>query len=555
MSSPIRGTHGSTENLRITYGYPVDAAPTVRTIRLPIEPYLLTPPQTPSPTRRTRSETLTARENLPSYIPDVSSRHDLSAEEKSNPATSNTPPLAALTDRPRDGSQSLAYTITPPPSLRGRQPQAPIPSKDEHTHLPAGSRRSVGGASCKDARRRVGIGPDYGQRTVHEDICRSCKRPGIRHFPRLPVPWLLDGSQDGANGDIERDDASPLPGSPMHTSSEDNTPIADEPTEAMNKLQAASGITEFVHTRRGRQSTEVDLSFPKARSTQLVGGMTCEDITPMTRASPAIGAFPFPQTNSPLKALAGRRYPSALLHQISKSTATSHPSPVPRFASQTPDRFIPVQDLRSTSRERYMLAQPPERLPGHERKQRRQNVDMDPFSLRVRHGARQAQPTLQIPRPGRPMQTPVTPTRVHPSRRGRSPLRAVSQGAVWAAGGPGGVSDGVRSTSDGRGGRVASSTNAPLYSTAFFNHSKPSDEQEAYERRLALAFNVDPAVRVFAPTPSPSLPSSPTLSSASSTPSSPASPSKLRGSMLWLDSEWKRQGIATRSFSLQRKSI
>jgi hypothetical protein len=75
--------------------------------------------------------------------------------------------------------------------------------------------------------------------------------------------------------------------------------------------------------------------------------------------------------------------------------------------------------------------------------------------------------------------------------------RQVSAGAVWNVGGLSAVSDTVVGVSTGRGGMLMSGTNAPLYTSTFFNRADPEAELEAYERRLALALGVDQSDRVL----------------------------------------------------------
>jgi hypothetical protein len=51
--------------------------------------------------------------------------------------------------------------------------------------------------------------------------------------------------------------------------------------------------------------------------------------------------------------------------------------------------------------------------------------------------------------------------------------------------------------SNGRGGILGSGTNAPLYKSMFLSRADPEAELEAYECRLALAFDVDQGDRVL----------------------------------------------------------
>jgi hypothetical protein len=67
------------------------------------------------------------------------------------------------------------------------------------------------------------------------------------------------------------------------------------------------------------------------------------------------------------------------------------------------------------------------------------------------------------------------------------------------------VSDTVVGVSTGRGGMLGSGTNAPLYTSTFLNRADPEAELEAYERRLALALDVDQTNRILCHSPTPSI--------------------------------------------------
>jgi hypothetical protein len=113
--------------------------------------------------------------------------------------------------------------------------------------------------------------------------------------------------------------------------------------------------------------------------------------------------------------------------------------------------------------------------------------------------------------------------------------RQVSTGAVWNVGGPSAVSDTVIGVSTGRGGMLGSGTNAPLYTSTFLNRADPDAELEAYERRLALAMDVDQADRI--------LQHSPTVSRSHSTKSG-AVASHMKHT--WRDSAWIKDGVTPR---------
>jgi meiosis-specific APC/C activator protein AMA1 len=107
-------------------------------------------------------------------------------------------------------------------------------------------------------------------------------------------------------------------------------------------------------------------------------------------------------------------------------------------------------------------------------------------------------------------------------------LRSFSHPTVWSVGGSP-VTEGVASTSNGRGGRVTSGSNAPHYAAEFLQRHSQTDETLTHGRRLALAMNIGQSGRVAEQTSPPSS----TISPNSSTPSSPTSVS-------WKDCKWER---------------
>jgi meiosis-specific APC/C activator protein AMA1 len=102
------------------------------------------------------------------------------------------------------------------------------------------------------------------------------------------------------------------------------------------------------------------------------------------------------------------------------------------------------------------------------------------------------------------------------------------QPPVWSVGGSA-VTEGVASTTNGRGGRVTSGSNAPHYAAEFLHRQSQSDETLTHGQRLAHAMDISQSGRVAEQTSPPSSPTSP----SSSSPSSPTSVS-------WQDCTWKR---------------
>jgi hypothetical protein len=162
----------------------------------------------------------------------------------------------------------------------------------------------------------------------------------------------------------------------------------------------------------------------------------------------------------------------------------------PRRNQDTPDRFIPSRDTQNNSpRESLLLSRSPDRLSASERLLRSNSAGPDPFSATVSSPVRRPRNI-----------SPISPTNnVFSGRRSSlSPWnRSISLGAVWQVGGSAALGDSVAGVSDGRGGLMASGTNAPLYSSNFLSHIDSSAELDAHERRLALALELDTAARTF----------------------------------------------------------
>ena len=79
--------------------------------------------------------------------------------------------------------------------------------------------------------------------------------------------------------------------------------------------------------------------------------------------------------------------------------------------------------------------------------------------------------------------------------------RQTSAGGVWNVGGPAAVQiTPAIATTDGQGGLLSSSTNAPLHVAHFLDHKTPDQDLRRHEDRLARALEVDPATRVLSNT-------------------------------------------------------
>ena len=218
---------------------------------------------------------------------------------------------------------------------------------------------------------------------------------------------------------------------------------------------------------------------------------------------------------------------------------------------QYSDRFIPGRRSPTDARNSFHLSKRIFELNDNEKNFHRQNVGRDPFSPPVRNAPLVAEQYRQLQTPHRSISAgnSTGPSTIGFNRRGQeSDQRAVSQGAIWNVGGSSVASDHSSGVLDGRGGRFASGTNAPLYSSQFLSGPDPATDLDVHERRLALALDIDQSSKILSPPSSPPL--SPILPSRTST-SSSGSPSTYHADHIqpvWRDSQWTKDDAGLCSY-------
>jgi hypothetical protein len=113
--------------------------------------------------------------------------------------------------------------------------------------------------------------------------------------------------------------------------------------------------------------------------------------------------------------------------------------------------------------------------------------------------------------------------------------RRLTQGAVWGiGGGTAAIGESVAGVPNGRGGLLASGTNAPLYSSNFLTRRDSTAELDTHERRIAMALELDTASRVLRYSTPPLTPDSGYASSPERT--QPVTPLQR----IWRDNQWER---------------
>lgn len=209
-----------------------------------------------------------------------------------------------------------------------------------------------------------------------------------------------------------------------------------------------------------------------------------------------------------------------------------------RSRTSTPDRFIASRRPPAITRESFETNKPLQRQEEERSARRGIRSSADVFSQRLRRSDRLNDELRRLRESHLVMIGRTTANRRNTNFNNNSlPLggRQVSAGAVWNVGGPSAVSDTVVGVSTGRGGIFGSGTNAPLYRSAFLNRADPDAELDAYERRLALALDIDQTERVLQHSPDSANAQDPIHDDTTSNPRH-----------VWRDGAWIRDGYSPR---------
>jgi len=245
-------------------------------------------------------------------------------------------------------------------------------------------------------------------------------------------------------------------------------------------------------TRLASFDHDQDEAIPCVRSQ---ASHTVKDVTDEQRLSTAnLRRFPHRSSSSPLRSSQWATRGGLLQSPRKGQTCT-------------PDRYIACRRPPAVTRESFELNKP-DRRREVDQADRGSRPNVDPFSRRLRRSGR-----LNDELNGLREAHSLLIRRVSAHRRNNSLLqrhdvqrtgtRQISAGAVWNVGGPSAVSDTVIAVSTGRNGVLGTGTNAPLYTSTFLNRADPEAELAAYERRLALALDVDQTDRILQHSPLP----------------------------------------------------
>ena len=322
------------------------------------------------------------------------------------------------------------------------------------------------------------------------------RRPQLRQ-----VLCQLDGGHD-SSGDVSSE--------PVFDRCEISPSQPKSPSRSSRGSQASS-------ENDASQLSRGSVSHSRMQSDNLL----TEDATPLTTASPAkrAHAFPFPHQSASTPS----RHPSLLLQHCERN-ATPRQRRLMLGGMTSPDRFI-ASRVATPTKEGFILTDT-----GNNGKP---GADADPFAPTVSRTVRMAEQYATLRAPAPPIRTVgAAGTRVREAQD--SVHRTPSRGAVWSVGGTA-VTEGIRSTTNGRGGRVTSGTNAPHYGADFLRRRSQTDEQATHGRRLAHALDISQAGRLV------------DRSSPATSPTSPvAASSEEAARVRWRDGRWERPAETTR---------
>ena len=216
------------------------------------------------------------------------------------------------------------------------------------------------------------------------------------------------------------------------------------------------------------------------------------------------------QTNSALASPSKREIPfhsSPTCGRIRRRCASADSANRARRWFASPDRFVSSRSPTSPESPLRLGRHVPN-LTAEERYTRRRDDSVSPFRSSRTSRSRSVATRRPINPTRRLSPQQYTPSFVHGvdalpqdtvTAAARIVPRQISTGGVWNLGGQAAAQiTPAIAIGDGRGGLLGSGTNAPLHVAHFLDHVSSDQDFRRYEDRLALALELDPAIRVLA---------------------------------------------------------
>ena len=216
------------------------------------------------------------------------------------------------------------------------------------------------------------------------------------------------------------------------------------------------------------------------------------------------------------------------------------PSPSPHRAPQ--DRFLPARRSPDSLTKSFRLSKPVNHLTKDELLLRTDSASPDPFSPRSpRRFVDPSRVSVLGNLPSNHNGTGVASASFRQGANDGLAIRHISAGTIWNVGGnmPAEPNHPVNAIPNGRGGLLGSGTNAPMFSSHFFESETPDESSERFEARLAAALEIDQASRTLHISQSPTRGPRPSFHRGSTAPGRLSDDSRTR----WENGRWVNDRI------------
>lgn len=263
-----------------------------------------------------------------------------------------------------------------------------------------------------------------------------------------------------------------------------------------------SGVLESVSSLNASSRNDCHVPEPSNRAYPLSpafksGGYAACDL------SHDADSLPFPLNLTPISA----HICPAVIGAIASPRTPSRRWPSGRHCwtpPSTPDRYISNRKKPQEATKTFRVSKSPHQLSSSERLLRHPSATPDPFGPLVVPRTRNHRTTGSVVGDvqmlhSRPRTMGFTNLLTLPQDTLVLQNRQVSAGAVWNVGGSNAAthSGPIRSISDGRGGFLSSGSNAPMYTSHFYDEDVLDHGLERMESRLAAALDIDLTSRVI----------------------------------------------------------
>ena len=206
--------------------------------------------------------------------------------------------------------------------------------------------------------------------------------------------------------------------------------------------------------------------------------------------------------------------------------------------TSAPDRFIPHRGVSQDASHSFHVTKRASELSKSERLLRHNLTAPDPFSSPTpTSNGRRRIASSPIRNTSRVSSRAISGTNLLSLATNSlsTSTRQISMGAVWNVGGSSTTAPSapIIGVDSGRGGMVGSGTNAPMYTSRFFEKESPDQDRGRLESRLAAALDIDQASRVLSHSQSPAR-----GKSATDTPGYTSRSSTPQQRTVWRDGQW-----------------